>query len=337
MTTSIAPDYQVFDLVNGNVENIGQRMQQKLDAIPFPEDLSGKSVLDVGCDFGFWSFLASQRGASKVLGLDRGRDVKGQGFVDLPEMNNERGTSCEFQSVNLGKQWKVFGKHDIVLLMSLYHHIYHQCESHLPIWYWLYRHTAESLIWENPTDNTDSVVKLNVSGHLHPKYTEKHILEAASEYFNYKYIGPAEHEPTRSVYEFTPRKIPTRIYAGHIGSGAGGAAKAFSYENGRRIGEIEKILGFKPFPGSLNIMLETPFDWSRDYFRSRVLDLANRKEGLNSHWVPRWARFYPVMVNGRKAFVFKFEGDAYPENFIELISEKRLRDEIEGSVMVQCL
>lgn len=330
-------DYQHFDLVNGNVENIGPRMEQKLSAIPFPEDFEGKSVLDVGCDFGFWSFLSAQRGASKVLGLDRGREVKGHGYIDLAELNNRHGI-CEFKKTNLGKQWRTYGKHDIVLLMSLYHHIYHQCEKHLPIWYWLYRHTTESLIWENPTDNTDSVVKMNVSGHLHPKYTQKHILEAASAYFNYRYIGPAEHEPTRSVFIFTPRKLPTRIYAGRCKDGAGGASKAFQYKSGRRMEEIRNILGFTPYPGSLNVHLETPFNWDIGYFRSRVLDVANRKEGLDSHWVPRWARFYPVIVGGMKAFVFKFEGDTYPENFIELIAEKRVRDFLrDSSVMVQCL
>jgi len=340
MTISIAPDYQIFDLVNGQVENVGQRMQQKLTALQtvLPEDLSGKSVLDVGCDFGFWSFLSAQRGARKVLGLDRGRKVRGE-YVDLPKMNNERsqGTVCTFDSINLGKQWKTFGKYDVTLLMSLYHHIYHQCEDHLPIWYWLHKHTNETLIWENPTEANDSVVQMNVSGHLHPKYTKKHILEAASQYFNYKYVGPAEHEPTRSVFEFTPRKLQTMGYVGAIKSGAGGATGAFNYENGRRIKEVKTAVGIEPYPGSLNVQLEVPFDWSRNYFRSRILDVANRGEGLESHWVPRWARFYPVMVNGIKAFVFRFEGDTYPESFIEILSEKRLRDFVGDSVTIQCL
>jgi len=337
----ITPDYQIFDLVDGSPENIGPRMEKKLHALrnTLPEDLSGKSVLDVGCDFGFWSFLCAQRGASAVLGLDRGREVKGQGYVDLPEHNNSRatGTVCTFQKTNLGKMWEYFGKYDVVLLMSLYHHIYHQCGDHLPIWYWLYRHTKEMLIWENPTDASDVVVQRNVDGHLHPRYTKEKILEAASVYFNYKYIGPAEHEPTRDVFVFTPKKIPSVSYAGDVKSGAGGASKAFEYNDGFRMTEIRKILGFTPYPGSLNVHLEAPFDWSKGYFRQRVHDVSDRREGLESVWVPRWARFYPVLVGGFKAFVFRFETDSYPENFIELVAEKRLRDHIDVKTVIQCL
>jgi len=35
-----------------------------------PEDLSGASVLDIGCNFGFFCFEAAKRGATRVLGID---------------------------------------------------------------------------------------------------------------------------------------------------------------------------------------------------------------------------------------------------------------------------
>ena len=35
-----------------------------------PEDLSGKSVLDIGCNAGFYSIEMKQRGAERVLGID---------------------------------------------------------------------------------------------------------------------------------------------------------------------------------------------------------------------------------------------------------------------------
>ncbi len=38
-------------------------------------DLSGKSVVDVGCNFGFFSFEARRLGAASVLGVDRERRV----------------------------------------------------------------------------------------------------------------------------------------------------------------------------------------------------------------------------------------------------------------------
>src|ERR1051326_2622962 len=35
-----------------------------------PADLSGKSVLDVGCNAGFYSIKMKQRGAERVVGID---------------------------------------------------------------------------------------------------------------------------------------------------------------------------------------------------------------------------------------------------------------------------
>lgn len=335
---AVKPDYQIYDLVNGTPENIGQRMQRKLHALEgiFPEDLSGKSVLDVGCDMGFWSFLCSSRGASKVLGLDRGRDVKGYGYVDLPEFNKSRsnGTVCSFEKINLGMMWHEYGKFDLVLLMSLYHHIFNQCGKHDPIWYWLSNHVREKLIWENPTDSTDSVVRMNVENHLIPAYNKKAILESASRYFDYEYIGPAEHEPTRSVYLFTPKKKESSFWMGRVVSGAGGASKAFSHKNNNRINQIKKAIGIECFPGSLNVVLENPFQWDKGYYRAKISDVADRSAGLDSMWVSRWARFYPLLIDGMKAYAFRFEGEKYPSHFIEIISDKRLRDHVDGVVNV---
>jgi SAM-dependent methyltransferase len=41
-----------------------------LDRFGFPNDFRGKSVLDIGCNAGFYSFVAKLRGARSVLGLD---------------------------------------------------------------------------------------------------------------------------------------------------------------------------------------------------------------------------------------------------------------------------
>ena len=35
-----------------------------------PEDLTGKSVLDIGCNGGFYSIEMKRRGAARVLGVD---------------------------------------------------------------------------------------------------------------------------------------------------------------------------------------------------------------------------------------------------------------------------
>ena len=163
-------DYQNFKINHdGSLYDLNERIRSKLEAIPLP-DLTGKSVLDIGCDFGFWSFLSASRGARKVLGLDRNRSIRGEGQVDLIELNNQTASEipcymdCEFKHTEIGKQWHQFGSFDVVYLFSLYHHIY-ECAGgdHKPVWFWLWCHTDGELIWENPMTPADAVVQRNVS------------------------------------------------------------------------------------------------------------------------------------------------------------------------------
>jgi len=44
--------------------------REKLRRIQLPEDLRGKSVLDIGCNEGFFAFEAERRGAAYVLAID---------------------------------------------------------------------------------------------------------------------------------------------------------------------------------------------------------------------------------------------------------------------------
>ena len=47
-----------------------QRVLSLLDRVGFPKGLTGKTVLDIGCNAGFYSCAAKLRGASSVLGVD---------------------------------------------------------------------------------------------------------------------------------------------------------------------------------------------------------------------------------------------------------------------------
>src|SRR4030081_1574838 len=40
-----------------------------------PADLTGKSVLDIGCNAGFYSLEMKRRGAARVVGIDSQRDL----------------------------------------------------------------------------------------------------------------------------------------------------------------------------------------------------------------------------------------------------------------------
>lgn len=325
------PDYQT-----------PQRMAAKLAAVPLPV-LAGKRVLDVGCDMGAWCWLAAQRGAAEVLGLDRGRQVKGRGFVDVVAENAayaeaEGYSACRFERFEAGRQYRVFGNFDVVLCLSVYHHMYEAAGGdHKPIWFWLWQHARlanSQVIWEGPVDDSDPVVRANVSQVHRAGYTIEAILGAASSFFTAEYVGPALHEPTRQVWRFRPHKPAWKSHRGMMVDGAGGATKAFEYANGRRAFEFFRILGWAPIAGSLNVKLETPFGWEDGYYRAQVLDVVDRSQGFDSEWAPRWARFYPVTIDGEDAVAFRFEGDGYDPTFMELVAPWRLRDLVAGPTVV---
>ena len=305
-----------------------ERMAVKFAAVPLP-DLEGRTVLDVGCDHGAWCWRALELGASRVLGLDRGRHVPGEGFVNLAERNSAAGVSgAEFREFELGRQWHDFGHHDVVLLLNVYHHAYQACGSHDAVWYWLWRHTAEALVVELPLDRTDGVVTAHVT---HP-YHEAHIRAAAEQYFDVVDVGPG-WVPTRRVWRCYPRTLQARHWAGKARAGAGGASKAFLYADGRRMDEFQSILGVRPVPGSLNVHLTEPFDWESRYYRAQLLDVVDRSAGLDSAWQPRWARIYPL---AGEVFAFRFEGETYQDDFVELIAGRQLRADTDVVVLEQC-
>jgi SAM-dependent methyltransferase len=319
------------------------RMAAKLAAIPFPS-FAGKRVLDVGTDHGFFAFLAAEMGAAHVLGLDRNREVRGQGRVDLVARNAARADATGvadrvgFAEVNVGRQWREFGRFDVVLVMSVYHHLFENCGSHDAIWYWLWRHCAPGaeLIFEGPLDDSDPVVRANVGDDKRDGFTQAAIMEAATRFFEPSFVGPALHEPTRQVWTFRPWTVQALWSHGMMQAGAGGATKAFEHAGERRIAEIESILGWRPVPGSLNVSLEQPFEWDTRFYRAPVLDVKDRSKGLGSEWAPRWARFYPVRIEDHEACVFRFEGERYPDTFVELIAPQRLRDVIAGQRVSLC-
>ena len=59
-----------IDLGNGIVTPGLDDSPAKLERIGMPEDLSGRTVLDIGAWDGFFSFEAERRGARRILAVD---------------------------------------------------------------------------------------------------------------------------------------------------------------------------------------------------------------------------------------------------------------------------
>jgi tRNA (mo5U34)-methyltransferase len=93
------------------------KWRQIADAIP--QDLSGATVLDVGCNAGFYSMAMKRRGASRVLGID----------VDDRYLNQARfaaetlGMEIELRKCSVYSADQLPGQFDYVLFMGLFYHL----------------------------------------------------------------------------------------------------------------------------------------------------------------------------------------------------------------------
>ena len=87
-----------------------------------PQDLKGKSVLDVGCNAGFYALEAKRRGARRVLGVDGQRQhVRQAVFV-----RNVLGLDVEYRRMNVYELTRRnIGEFDITLALGLIYHLKH--------------------------------------------------------------------------------------------------------------------------------------------------------------------------------------------------------------------
>jgi tRNA (mo5U34)-methyltransferase len=86
-----------------------------------PEDLSGKSVLDIGCNAGFYSFEMKRRGAARVLGVDTD-----PGYLRQARFAAEvLGMDVEFRQLAVWQIAELGEKFDLVIFMGVLYHLRH--------------------------------------------------------------------------------------------------------------------------------------------------------------------------------------------------------------------
>ncbi len=86
-----------------------------------PADLSGKSVLDIGCNAGFYSIEMKRRGAERVLAIDFDEDYLAQGrFAAEVE-----GVAIEFRRLSVYDVAALAERFDIVFFIGVLYHLRH--------------------------------------------------------------------------------------------------------------------------------------------------------------------------------------------------------------------
>ena len=86
-----------------------------------PDRLDGKTVLDIGCNAGFYAMEMKRRGAERVLGLDTDEEYLAQARF-AAEVN---GLDVEFQRMSAYDVGQLREKFDLVIFMGVLYHLRH--------------------------------------------------------------------------------------------------------------------------------------------------------------------------------------------------------------------
>ena len=103
-----------------------------------PTDLSGKTVLDVGCNAGFYSIEMKRRGAARVIGIDHDGDYLEQARFAATVC----GVEIEFRELSVYDVAELRERFDIVLFLGVLYHLRHPLLA-LDL---LYEHVAGDLL-----------------------------------------------------------------------------------------------------------------------------------------------------------------------------------------------
>lgn len=105
-----APNHFLGDFPNVKWRNI---------AAAIPENLAGASVLDVGCNAGFYGIEMKKRGAGQVLGIE----VDDRYLTQARFAAETLGVDIEFEKRSVYYADQIPGQFDYVLFMGLFYHL----------------------------------------------------------------------------------------------------------------------------------------------------------------------------------------------------------------------
>ena len=185
--------YQEFGLEGGKLVP-GEKMRQKLQAFGahLPESIDGR-VLDLGSQLGFWCWLALERGASEVVG------------VEIAPRRIQWCRSFQTAAPQFAAARFVAGIGDapgpfsLVLCFSVYHHLYGRHQDHD---FWMSELAGRleeggCMLYEGPFDSKDYVIAKKFPG---GEWKREEIEAAFSRHFSrWEHIGSSIHAGTREA------------------------------------------------------------------------------------------------------------------------------------------
>lgn len=112
MGVKTAPEHFLGDYPNFKFRNF---------AHVIPQDLTGKTVLDIGCNAGFYSMEMKRRGASRVVGVDS-EDLYLNQARFAAEVN---GLDIEYRKLSVYDVAQLGETFDLVIFMGVLYHLRH--------------------------------------------------------------------------------------------------------------------------------------------------------------------------------------------------------------------
>jgi tRNA (mo5U34)-methyltransferase len=107
-----------------------------------PQDLTGKTVLDIGCNGGFYSIEMKKRGASRVVGIDFDDVYLAQARFAA----QVTGHDIEFRKLSVYDIGSLNERFDVVLFMGVLYHLRHPLLA-LDL---IHEHVANDILCFNP-------------------------------------------------------------------------------------------------------------------------------------------------------------------------------------------
>jgi tRNA (mo5U34)-methyltransferase len=142
-----------------------------------PDRLKGKTVLDIGCNAGFYAMEMKRRGAERVLGLDTDDEYLEQARFAA----DVTGLDVEFRKMSAYDVGQLGERFDLVIFMGVLYHLRHPLLA-LDL---IHEHAARDLLlFQSMLRGSDEVVPIErdydfwTTDHFdHPGYPRMHFIE----------------------------------------------------------------------------------------------------------------------------------------------------------------
>lgn len=138
------------------------RVKWQVFADAIPADLEGRSVLDIGCNAGFYSLEMKRRGAGRVVGVDSDPAYLAQAKFAAEVC----GAEIEFHELSVYDIGKLREKFDVVLFMGVLYHLRHPLLA-LDL---IHEHVARDLlVFQSMQRGSNDVASVAENYHFHQK------------------------------------------------------------------------------------------------------------------------------------------------------------------------